>query len=105
MTIETQKIAVMSTAHLTRDAAIWLEDRASDSLIERSCGVIEPTYLIWDMGPSILISRNISFGSSVVGLGSIRACIDHAAMGCPDAAFILFDRDADQIDGLPVYDW
>lgn len=102
--MEIAKIAVMSTAHLTEEAVKNLQDWAYEENVIRDEGMSRD---VWDRIKGIMVSTSMDEMASVDRELSLCACVDHvtALHGPSTVSFILFDRDADTVDGLPVYDW
>lgn len=98
--VECEAIAVISIAHLTHLAvstlAVWQNHGATE------CAEGPP---IWSREHNIMVPCGIDDAAQCDEVGSLVACIDRVAELFPAASYILFDRDADQVDGLPVYDW
>ena len=87
---EIAKMLVLSTAHLT--------EATCNSYLPGWDG---PAYQKGDYGWFVPMFDH--FRECVDGADDLRACMEKAAaLGCE---WLMFDRDADQVDGLPVYDW
>ena len=109
MTLEIAKMLVLSTWHIGHKTAASF-DRAENSGVPfADCGDGD----IWSMTVYEkgqwgyifpIIDDYIEDHKTRAFLPSdLLTVIDFAhAQGC---SWVMFDRDADQIDGLPVYDW
>lgn len=100
---EVAKMLVLSTAHLS-EATAQRFDNATDCLVETAMGQIT-VYQKGDVGWLVPIADDyIDCHTTRAYLpGDFTQVCDKAeSLGC---SWIMFDRDADTLTGLKVYDW
>ena len=90
--VEEYKIAVISTAHLTASTADVMEESPA------AFG-----FVVAPFEEGFFVScANVSSGSTD-GHESLWLCRKWASER--DYQYLMLDRDAEQVEGLPVYDW
>ena len=94
MLVET--MLVVSTAHMTEDEATAIEsgDHWCQPVLNREEG------FMFVMG---YLTESVSSGDFLTLSEGFRGCIRRASdLGCD---WLMFDRDADPIEDIKVYDW
>lgn len=88
--VETHTLAALSTAHLKPETAIALE---------KSRG--------YPYGPLVSVFEEGFFVSCLVGSPAEHADLEAVRQWARERGYgyVLLDRDADEVDGLPTYEW
>ena len=90
-TLEIRKLLVLSTGHLTKDTVDYL-DRTDPAIWGFAGGHYgDAGYFCYAYDDAVGVPDDL--------LGVMRFARTH---GCVN---VLFDKDAEQIDNLPYYDW
>lgn len=95
-----EKMLTLSTAHVSEDTAALLEDTLQQTLGTAPFICFQKD----DYGWFVHVPADVSMRESLDTFPEdLRTCMDHArAEGC---TWLMFDRDADLVEGLPAYDW
>jgi len=93
-----EKMLTLSTAHVTADTAAQLDDRLHQMLGTAPFICFQKDDYGWFVHvPAVPDPRHEQIPPD------LNACMAMArAEGC---TWLMFDRDADPVEGLPTYDW
>lgn len=89
------KMMNLSTAHISEETAIWLQEGNHPSLIFYTKSV----YGFWIMVPP----EQEDWGNISDVPDELRTILHYANEHC--CAWFMLDYDYDQVDGLPTFDW
>lgn len=85
----------LSTGHISQSTNHWLTDETPVG-----AHILPYGYLL-----SIRTLLEATEARDIATPSDLCAALQYAADLCPDAAWLMLDRDAEQVPALPFYDW